>query len=385
MTFAEWAAEADKRILNAAKASTSFRGWYLANANSSEDVPTGLCSALYQSILNAQTYAETTPGLLSPGEKWEGTVGALAYASWLQETGCEQTIVATSNFTLGPNDEAARVAIVGAYGGSGGTGTQQSPTSPDTSRSNVVEDTVRETSSTGTEPPESNDAIDPGGTQTSSLNLGDINLGGLTAEKPKDWTRNGAGTDARTVYTQAVNDDDKWTGVAPLLVPRVYDGGIIAFWAGQSEGNWSIPTTRGGLDIAARDDPVSVSEINIQKAFYGGSQPMQQPGGPPATMGAPGSLAQFGLSGIPPSTYTVRRCGKGRVMAIDGLCYLKSILPMKFRMNKTKKALLTHADKRTMQKGFRKARQLKEIAKEQAKIAKSLQPPTPRRITPRKK
>lgn len=390
MTYAAWAERSIKAI--GSTRSSAFMQWYNAISNNQGTVPGTICEALQASFLmqKAAWLGEREEGA------WLNTIYAVTYDKWLEIAGCDETLNATSTLTVGTQEIGDGQTVINTYAGSN----SDSATDPSASTGgNVQSDPL--------DPPQSADATDEAHTPNESLiGAGKAILSGLgtaagwltskvAGEEPAPWTTTLPSSTPASVLARAKTEQPGrgWIQVAPLIMPKTY-GSTTAYWCGTAgdERGWVIPTGRnvpgiGWNDNLGRDDSVPHDAINFDRQSGMQSANLPTGGGSGASLapGSPGSLAQFGLSGIPPNTYTVRRCTKGRVMAIDGLCYLKSILPMKFRMNRTKKALLTHADKRNMQKGFRKARQLKEITKEQAKIAKSLQPPAPRRRPPPKK
>lgn len=88
------------------------------------------------------------------------------------------------------------------------------------------------------------------------------------------------------------------------------------------------------------------------------------------------------LIGTPPSTYTVRKCGKGKVLAIDGLCYWKRLLPAALRANKSRKAPVSWSDYQSIKKGERAAQRIKKYEKAIVKNARRMVPP--KRRAPRR-
>ena len=92
------------------------------------------------------------------------------------------------------------------------------------------------------------------------------------------------------------------------------------------------------------------------------------------------------LQGTAPMAYTIRRCGPRKVLAIDGLCYYKRLLPAALRMNRSKKAPVSYSDAKAIQKGNRAAARIKAYEKKIAKNARKLAPPVrraPRRRPPK--
>ena len=86
--------------------------------------------------------------------------------------------------------------------------------------------------------------------------------------------------------------------------------------------------------------------------------PPQTPGGPMMPVPGAGPLAVCG--GTPPMQTVRRTCGPGLILAYDGMCYPKRLLPAALRMNKSKKAKVTNRDWASLRQGEARAERVVE-------------------------
>lgn len=201
------------------------------------------------------------------------------------------------------------------------------------------------------------------------------------------WAEMPPNTPPVEVLQAALDKDDGYTAIARLRVPRII-GNDTAFWAGFRGGNWAIPLDRLGVDRAAGDQPVRIDEIVESSITTTTEEPGGDPGDRPLPPRRPPGPAPGGIPGLgnviwaePPREIIVRRCkGRGR-MAIDGLCYDKSLLPAKFRLHKSRKAPVSWSDANHIRKGRTASTRIKRYADASAKEARKLIP----RRAPRRK
>ena len=109
------------------------------------------------------------------------------------------------------------------------------------------------------------------------------------------------------------------------------------------------------------------------------------PGGRPFVSGAPrtAQVPMIGASAVQPfiENQTVRRCGRGAVLAIDGLCYDRKLLRKDQRMwPPGRKPLLTGGDLNAISRAARAAGRMKTQQKRLQKLGLLPKPKTQRRI-----
>ena len=138
-------------------------------------------------------------------------------------------------------------------------------------------------------------------------------------------------------------------------------------WAYQNADGWSLSTCRGGYDRAARDNRFPADKIDpttimtVTEAQQLSPEPENGNGGPsyPPPTGNGGCKPRIPCEGTPPRMITQRRCPPGMVMAHDGMCYPSKgtgRLPARDRMNRSKKALISHSDEMAVRKALRVAK-----------------------------
>lgn len=143
---------------------------------------------------------------------------------------------------------------------------------------------------------------------------------------------------------------------------------IWAYW----DGKWKAPLN------ACPDPPVGIQEgSQVGNCGTGGEPPPL----PPTTTGGH-TMMGFDLQGTPPTTYVARKCGKAKVLAVDGLCYWKKLLPAALRMNKSRRAPVSWSDAQNIRKGEQASKRIKAYGKRIEKSARKLAPPVRRRKLP---
>ena len=155
-----------------------------------------------------------------------------------------------------------------------------------------------------------------------------------------------------------------------LVNPQMNNG---ANWAYDDGQGWFIETCKDVLgqkvDKGARDVPAR-GQVQLQ-FMAGGARPNTpagpvRPGGPMVPGPEGGPLAACG--GVEPMQTTRRTCGRGMILAYDGLCYPKKILPAALRANKSKRAKVTRRDWDTV----RKAKQVQRVVERMDRDIESL-------------
>ena len=215
----------------------------------------------------------------------------------------------------------------------------------------------------------------------------------IPQEQAEAWTQVAGSTAPSRVLTLAMAQRSQNVNVGALVIP-VQVGMTIANWASWSEGGgWQIPTCReqfpfGCIDRAAVDENVALEQIDTSRVANqmgvsgtGGTGGTGETGGTgmvPMGGGIPG------LEGIQPTMITQRRCPGPTVLAVNGLCYHRSVLPAQFRANRPRRAPVSYSDAQSIRRGNQAARRIEAYAKrQQANLRKLVRRrPTRRRSTP---
>ena len=176
---------------------------------------------------------------------------------------------------------------------------------------------------------------------------------GLLGKAIKDWAKMSPNASPESVWNAAVTEESDLVAVAGLLqsVNNPSEGitGVILYWVGQQrDGSWFVPIKY----LPDVDIPEGVGNLLIDtNRLYRAHTPDGQPPPPGGTgTSAPSELRYGALSeilGVPPTrpkTVTIRRCGRGMRLGIDGACYPKKLLTAATRANNPKKAKISHRD-----------------------------------------
>ena len=203
-------------------------------------------------------------------------------------------------------------------------------------------------------------------------------------EVPIGWTTLPVTTTPADVFRAAQMETIEITNVAALRVAEIV-GETPAFWAGWRGNQWVIPTCRnvpilGCLDSLAVDNMVPLSDINPARAAnqmgLGGTtvdpnNPTQTPTGT--------DFSVPGLVPIAPSIIQVRRCPGRTVLAVNGMCYDKRILPAALRENRSRRAPVSYSDAQAIRRGNTAARRIEQYANTNQKEYRALTRRTRRR------
>ena len=186
------------------------------------------------------------------------------------------------------------------------------------------------------------------------------------------WVKLSPNTDPATVWKQAGQAAPDVYGVGRLIQDAPGRPEEVNWIARQSNRDYAII----GTDSIGPGDLVPDVRIPLaaarqlvdltypEGAFEGGSGT-----GPPSTTSSgTGQIAYGALSqllGVPPTrprTVTVRRCGKGMMLGIDGACYPTRLLTVATRMNKSKKAVISYREGQTINKAKTARRRIRRLA-----------------------
>ena len=171
-------------------------------------------------------------------------------------------------------------------------------------------------------------------------------------------------------------EDGQWFGIIDYIKNK-------ANWAYSNDGGtYSVPACRFGLDTLALDPEAVGAVVPIYNAegekigtpTGGGGNELVPTGG------TSGNVP--GLIGVEPVVVPVRRCPGRTVLAVDGKCYDKRILPSALRMNRSKKAPVSYRDALAIRKGTAATKRIERYANKQQKWLRSVTRRTrPRRTT----
>lgn len=175
-----------------------------------------------------------------------------------------------------------------------------------------------------------------------------------------------------TMLNESKKKDD-WTHIGLAV-----DAGVFCYSQSGVNGPWKIPKCRIGSDRLAGDEPYAgqVTEIRAVR----GSQPIRPGATRVPTPVGPGGRRPAGpgdfLQGVEPNIVMVRRCPPGGyVLANDGMCYHKDVLPDEFRLNDEKTAPVSYSDAMAIKKGNAAAKRIQRYAERTAKNADALKTP----------
>ena len=155
-------------------------------------------------------------------------------------------------------------------------------------------------------------------------------------------------------YAELRNASGERDAAFGLCDPKLNNG---ANWAYDDGQGWHIETCKkilgSQIDKGARDVPAQGQVV--MQYLAGGQRPnLPVPTGPAGpVVGVPGAGPLAACGGTPPMQTVRRTCGPGLVLAYDGMCYPKRLLPAALRMNKSTKAKVTKRDWDTVRKAKR--------------------------------
>ena len=143
----------------------------------------------------------------------------------------------------------------------------------------------------------------------------------------------------------------------------------MANWAVRRGSEWEVAMNWGGIlnPTCGRDVDVPASMIAVQVG------PSQVNGTPPrpGTPETPGTMPGMPIAcGAQPMMTTRRTCGRGMVLGLDGLCYPKRMLAPSMRMNRSRKAPVTHSDMKALSRARRVQRTLERASARADKLLK---------------
>jgi len=106
-------------------------------------------------------------------------------------------------------------------------------------------------------------------------------------------------------------------------------------------------------------------------------------GGVPATRGT-SRLPMLGEIGVTPDVLAIptRRCPTGQVLALDGLCYPRQMVPKRFRMWPHSRAPVTVGDRNAIRRADRTKKRLVRLTKDAGAHASLSRPRTQRLLPP---
>ena len=193
---------------------------------------------------------------------------------------------------------------------------------------------------------------------------------------PAAWTKAPRNT---TQSDLAAADGNSREAYGLIQQPQANEGANWAYWDGDS---WKLARSLSGLCNPADTDIVGAVEL-----VYGstGGQSVGTSVMIPPQTGVTTMPNVPGLTPVQPIIIQTRRCPGPTRLAIDGLCYHKSVLPAQLRANRPRKAPVSWSDARSIQRGFAAAKRIKRYEKLASKQAKKLAPTTRRRPTTKRK
>lgn len=97
----------------------------------------------------------------------------------------------------------------------------------------------------------------------------------------------------------------------------------------------------------------------------------------------PGGASGFISGGFTPATSSRRTCGRGAVLAVDGLCYPKNMLPASMRLNRRRRAVVSWSDGRAIRKAASAKKKLIKLTKDAGAFASNTKPRSGARRAPR--
>lgn len=96
----------------------------------------------------------------------------------------------------------------------------------------------------------------------------------------------------------------------------------------------------------------------------------------------PGGASGFISGGFQPAVSSRRTCGQGAVLAVDGLCYPKNMLPASMRLNRRRRAVVSWSDGRAIRKAASAKKKLIKLTKDAGAFASNTKPRSGRRAAP---
>jgi len=203
--------------------------------------------------------------------------------------------------------------------------------------------------------------VGPGG-RPQALSLGGIGdwFRGAISGGPKKWTKLPANASYEQLSAAAAAQSGIPAGSTFALFRPLYKG---ARW-GVVRGNDVDVDIERGRDINILD---LVGFEIVKRLVAAGTTAMVPTRGGGELCGLPAGMAGCGRE---PMITSRRTCGRGWILAVDGMCYPKKMLSRGMRMNDSRKAPVTHSDLKAITRAARTQRRLETLDKRVQRLSK---------------